>query len=152
MIASRFLLHDINRTRPLSTLRKTFSTAFGLGYPAGKSARCFCAITAPEQRMHDMHYVVELANAYNCALITRDELREEIHACSLEDIMYGVITFSEYYSDDAAAFIVAADLPIVWERWFTREELDSDPETSWMPEGTWTIDPADKRVLDFRLK
>jgi hypothetical protein len=36
--------------------------------------------------------------------------------------------------------------------WFTREELDSDPETSWLPEGTWAIDPADKRVLDFRLK
>jgi len=44
--------------------------------------------------------------------------------------------------DEAAAFVVAADVPIVWERWFTRKELDSDPETSWMPEGTWTIDPA----------
>jgi hypothetical protein len=62
-----------------------------------------------------------------------------IHTCSLEDIMYGVIIFSEDYSDDAAAaFVVAADVPIVWERWFTREELDSDPETSWMSEGTWT--------------
>jgi len=66
--------------------------------------------------------------------------------------MYGVIIVSEDYSDDAAAFVVAADIPIVWERWFTREELDSDPETSWLPEGTWVIDPADKRVLDFRLK
>jgi hypothetical protein len=103
--------------------------------------------------MHDMHYVVELANAYNCALITRDKLRDEIHTCSLEEIMYGVIIVSEDYSDDAAAaFVVAADVPIVWERWFTCEELDSDPETSWMPEGTWTIDPADKRVQDFRLK
>jgi hypothetical protein len=88
--------------------------------------------------MHDTHYVVELANAYNCALITRDKLRDEIHTCSLEEIMYGVIIVSEDYSDDdAAAFVVAADVPIVWERWFTREELDSDPETSWMPEGTW---------------
>src|SRR5437879_6429709 len=103
--------------------------------------------------MHGMDYIVELANAYNCALITRDELRGEIHSCSLEEIMYGVIIFSEDYSDDAAAaFVVAADIPIVWERWFTREELDSDPETSWMPEGTWTIDPADKRVLDFPPK
>jgi len=76
-----------------------------------------------------------------------------IHACPLEEIMYGVIMFSEDYSDDdAAAFVVAADIPIIWERWFTREELDSDPETSWLPEGTWAIDPADKRVLDFRLK
>ena len=103
--------------------------------------------------MHGMHYVLELANAYNCALISRDELRDQIQACSLEDIMYGVITVSEDYSDDtAAAFVVAADVPIVWERWFTRAELDADPETSWMPEGTWSIDPADKRVHDFRLK
>jgi len=29
--------------------------------------------------MHGMHYVVELANAYNCGLITRDELRDQIH-------------------------------------------------------------------------
>jgi hypothetical protein len=59
----------------------------------------------------------------------------------------------EDYSDDAAAaFVVAAVVPIIWERWFTREELDSDPETSWMPEGTWAIDSADKRVHDFRLK
>jgi len=66
-----------------------------------------------------------------------------IHTCPLEEIMYGVIIVSEDYSDDdAAAFVVAADIPIIWERWFTREELDSDPETSWMPEGTWTIDPA----------
>jgi hypothetical protein len=67
--------------------------------------------------------------------------------------MYGVIIFSEDYSDDAAAaFVVAADVLIVWERWFTHEELDSDPETSWMPEGTWTINPADKHVLDFLPK
>jgi hypothetical protein len=103
--------------------------------------------------MQGMDYVVELANAYNSALITRDQLRDEIHTCSLEDIMYGVIIFSEDYSDDAAAaFVVAADIPIIWERWFTREELDADPETSWMPEGTWTVDRADKRVHDFRLK
>jgi hypothetical protein len=48
--------------------------------------------------------------------------------------MYGVIIFSEDYSDDAAAaFVVAADIPIVWERWFTREELSCrqlDPENN----------------------
>jgi len=38
-----------------------------------------------------------------------------IHTC-LEEIMYGVIMFSEDYSDDdAAAFVVAADIPIIWE-------------------------------------
>jgi hypothetical protein len=66
-------------------------------------------------------YVVELANAYNCALISRDKLRDEIHTCSLEDIMYGVIVFSEDYSDDAAAaFVVAGDLPIHWDQLGTR--------------------------------
>jgi hypothetical protein len=70
--------------------------------------------------MHDLDYVVELAKAYGNALIARDELRDEIHSCSLEDIMYGVIIFSEDYSGDAAAaFVVAADVPIVWEHWFT---------------------------------
>jgi hypothetical protein len=81
--------------------------------------------------MHDLDYVVDLAKAYGRALITRDELRDEIHCRTLEDIMYGVIVFSEDYGDDAAAaFVLAADFPIVWERWFTRAELDSDPETS----------------------
>jgi hypothetical protein len=60
----------------------------------------------------------------------------QIHSCSLEDIQFGVIIFSEDYGDDAAAAFVVA---LVWERWFTRTELDSDLETSWMPEGTWAI-------------
>jgi hypothetical protein len=27
-----------------------------------------------------------------------------------------------------------------------------EPAKTWMPEGTWTIDPADKGVLDFPAK
>ena len=40
--------------------------------------------------MHDLDYVVELAKAYGNALITRDELQDEIHSCSIETIMYAV--------------------------------------------------------------
>ena len=64
--------------------------------------------------------------------------------------MFGVNIFSEEYSDEAAAaFVDAAGLPIFWERVFTRDELDSDPETSWLPEGCWSIDKGDERVKDF---
>jgi hypothetical protein len=103
--------------------------------------------------MHDLDYVVELARAYGNAVITRDELQDELHACSIETIMYGVNVFSEDYGEEAAAaFVVAADLPIFWERYFTREELDADPETSWLPEGCWSVDRDDARVKDFPLE
>jgi hypothetical protein len=39
--------------------------------------------------MHDLDYVVELARAYSNALITRDELQDELHSCSIETIMFG---------------------------------------------------------------
>jgi hypothetical protein len=100
--------------------------------------------------MHDLDYVVELAKAYGNALITRDELQDELHSCSIETIMYGVNVFDEDYGQEAAAaFVVAAELPIFWERVFTLAELGSDPETSWLPEGCWTIDKSDERVRDF---
>jgi hypothetical protein len=64
--------------------------------------------------------------------------------------MFGVNTFDEDYGHEAAAgFVVAADFPIYWERVFTREELDADPESSWLPEGYWNVDENDKRVKDF---
>jgi hypothetical protein len=64
--------------------------------------------------------------------------------------MFGVNTFAvEYPNEAAAAFVVAAELPIYWERVFTRAELDSDPQTSWLPEGCWSIDKGDERVKAF---
>jgi len=100
--------------------------------------------------MHDPDYVVELAQAYGNALITRDELQDELHSCSIEAIMYGVNAIDEDYGQNtAAAFVVAGDLPIHWERVFTREELDADPESSWLPEGYWNVDENDARVKDF---
>jgi hypothetical protein len=66
--------------------------------------------------MHDLDYVLELTDSYNCALITRDELQDEIHSCSIETIMYAVNALNEYHGHDAAtAFIVVADLPLYWE-------------------------------------
>jgi hypothetical protein len=63
--------------------------------------------------MHDPNYVVELAKAYGNALITRDELQDEFHSCLIETIMYGVNVFDEDYGQEAAAaFVVAAELPI----------------------------------------
>jgi hypothetical protein len=67
--------------------------------------------------------------------------------------MYGVNTFSEDYGHEAAAaFVVAAELPIYWERVkpgppaadFTIIE-DDDEEHS----GYWYVDIGDKRVKDF---
>lgn len=79
--------------------------------------------------MHDLDYVLELAKAYGNAVITRDELQDELHSCSIQTIMFGVNTFDEDYGHEAAAaFVVAAELPICWERFFTRAELDADPE------------------------
>jgi hypothetical protein len=78
------------------------------------------------------------------------ELQDKIHSCSIETIMYGVNVFDEDYGQEAAAaFVVAAELPIFWEPVFTRAELDSYPETSWMSEGCWSIDKGDERVRDF---
>jgi hypothetical protein len=100
--------------------------------------------------MHDLDYVVELAKAYGNALITRDELQDELYSCSIETIVYGVNVLSEECGDEAAAaFVVAGDLPIHWERVFTREELGADPEISWAPEGYWNFDKNDARVKDF---
>jgi hypothetical protein len=65
--------------------------------------------------------------------------------------MFGVNTFDEDYGHEAAAaFVVTAELPIFPERFFTRAELDADPESSWLPEGCWCIDRADERLKDFR--
>jgi hypothetical protein len=64
--------------------------------------------------------------------------------------MYAVNLFSEDYGEEAAAaLVVAADPPIFWERYFTRKELDADPETSWLSEDCWRIDRDDARVKDF---
>jgi hypothetical protein len=103
--------------------------------------------------MHDLDHVVELAKAYGNALITRDELQDKIHSCSLNAVMFGVNIFSEEYGDEAAAaFVVAAGLPIFYERVkpgppaadFTIIE-DDDEE----PPGYWYVDIGDKRVKDF---
>lgn len=95
--------------------------------------------------MRDVDYVVELARAYGCAVISRDELQNEIHSCSLDKVMFGVNAFAEEFGDEAAAaFVVAAELPILWERVFTPAELAADEEAR--PEGCWSIDRGDERV------
>jgi hypothetical protein len=100
--------------------------------------------------MHDIEYVIELAKAYGDAVISRDEPQDEIHGYSLETVMFGVNAFAENFGDDAAAaFVVAAEVPIIWERFFTRAELVADEEASLLPEGCWSIDRGDERVKDF---
>jgi hypothetical protein len=100
--------------------------------------------------MHDLDYVVELAKAYGNALITRDELQDELHNCSIETIMYGVNVFDEDYGQEAAAaFVVAAGLPITWEPSLHGPSWIVIPESSWFPEGCWCIDRGDERVKDF---
>jgi hypothetical protein len=100
--------------------------------------------------MHDLDYVLELADSYNCALITRDELQDEIHSCSIETIMYAVNALDEYHGHDAAtAFIVVADLPLYWEPVPIPKELKADPECDDLPEGYWDVDKGDERVKDF---
>jgi hypothetical protein len=117
---------------------------------SGPRLRARCKIPALlGALMHDLDYVVELAKAYGRAVITRDEFQDELHSCSIEIIMYGVNTFDEEYGHEAAAFVVAAELPIIWERFFTAAELAADEETSWLPEGCWSIDRGDERVKDF---
>ena len=100
--------------------------------------------------MHDVNYVVELAKAYGRAVISRDELQNEIHSCSLDTLMFGVNAFAEEFGDEAAAaFVVAAEIPIIWERAFTPAELAADEEATGLPEGSWSIDRGDERVKDF---
>jgi hypothetical protein len=50
--------------------------------------------------MHALDYVVELAKAYGNAIITREELQDKIHSCSLNAVMFGVNIFSEDYGDE----------------------------------------------------
>src|ERR1700739_3333877 len=103
--------------------------------------------------MHDIEFVIELAKAYGRAEITRDELQDKIHCCSLDTVMFGVNTFAVEYGDEAAAaFVVAAELPIFYERVkpgppaadFTIVE-DDDP----LPPGYWYVDKGDERVKDY---
>ena len=103
--------------------------------------------------MWDFEYVIELAKAYRRAEITRDELQDKIHSCSLNAVEFGVIIFSEDYGDEATAdFVVAAGLPIFYQRVkpgppaadFTMI-ADDDEE----PPGYWYVDTSDKRVKDF---
>lgn len=89
--------------------------------------------------MRDIEYVVELAKAYGRAKIIRDELQDEIHSCSLDTVMFGVNAFAEEFGDeDAPAFVVEAEIRIIWERAFIPAELGADPETSWLSEGCWS--------------
>ncbi|PYU26051.1 MAG: hypothetical protein DMG30_03600 [Acidobacteria bacterium] len=100
--------------------------------------------------MRDIEYVVALAKAYGRAEITLDTLQAEIRNCTLDTVAFGVIAFTEEFSHDAAAaFVVAAELPIYWERVFTPAELAADEETNSLPEGCWSIDKGDERVKDF---
>lgn len=103
--------------------------------------------------MRDIEYVVELAKAYGRAKITRDELQDKIHGCSLDTVMFGVNAFAEEFGNQAAAaFVVAAELPIFYERVkpgppapdFATEDT-SDP----LPDGYWYVDQRDERVKDF---
>ncbi len=45
--------------------------------------------------------------------------------------------------------MVAAEIPIIWERAFTPAELAADEEATGLPEGSWSIDRGDERVKDF---
>jgi hypothetical protein len=103
--------------------------------------------------MWDFEYVIELAKAYRRGEITRDELQDKIHSCSLKAVEFGVIIFSEDYGDEVTAdFVVAAGLPIFYQRVkpgppapdFTIIQ-DDDEE----PPGYWYVDASDKRVKDF---
>lgn len=97
--------------------------------------------------MRDIEYVIELAKAYGRAEITLDTLQAEIHNCSLDTVAFGVNAFAEEFGHEpAAAFVVAAEIPIIWERVFTPAELAADEEASWLPEG---CDRGDERVKDF---
>ena len=112
-----------------------------------------CLAIRTSAGMRDIQYVVELAKAYGRAEITRDELQDKIHSCSLDTIAFGVNAFAEEFGDQAAAaFVVAAELPIFYERVkpgiptadFATEDT-SDP----LPGGYWYVDPGDERVKDF---
>ena len=63
-------------------------------------------------------------------------------------VLFDVNAFAEEFGDEAAAaFVVAAELPIIWERIFAPAELGVDEEAR--PEGCWSIDRGDERVKDF---
>jgi len=104
--------------------------------------------------MRDIAYVVELAKAYGRALITRDELQDKIHSCSLETLAFGVNAFAEEFGDEAAAaLVVAAGLPITYERVKGSDGVpaayfDTSEEAS-LPNGYWSVDEEDERVKDF---
>jgi len=104
--------------------------------------------------MRDVNYVVELAKAYGRAVISRDELQDKIHSCSLETLAFGVNAFAEEFGDDAAAaFIVAARLPITYERvkgsgGVPAAYFETSEEAS-LPNGYWSVDEEDERVKDF---
>ena len=120
----------------------------------GLLLRARCKIPLPLGAvMWDFEYVIELAKAYRRAEITRDELQDKIHSCSLKAAEFGVIIFSGDYGDEATAdFVVAAGLPIFYQRVkpgppaadFTIIE-DDDEE----PPGYWYVDTSDERVKDF---
>ena len=103
--------------------------------------------------MRDIEYVVELAKAYGRAVISRDDLQDKIHSCSLDTVAFGVNAFAEEFGNQAAAaFVVAAELPIFYEGVkpgppaadFAAEDT-SDP----LPDGYWYVDDGDERVKDF---
>jgi hypothetical protein len=102
----------------------------------------------------DIRYVVDLAIAYGLAEITRDELQDKIHSCSLETLAFGVNAFAEEFGDDAAAaFVVAARLPITYERvkgsgGVPAAYFETSEEAS-LPNGYWSVDEEDERVKDF---
>jgi len=100
--------------------------------------------------MRDIEHVVELAKAYGRAVITRDELQDKIHACSLENVAFGVNVFADEFGHDAAAaFVVAAELPIVYERVKLKATRLASPDINWLPDGYWCVDQGDERVKDF---
>jgi hypothetical protein len=99
--------------------------------------------------MRDIEYVVELAKAYGRAQITRDELQDEIHSCSLLTVELGVNAFAEEFGDEAAAsLVVAAELPIVYERVKAAPAGFVTAEDE-LPDGYWCIADGGERVKDF---
>jgi hypothetical protein len=64
--------------------------------------------------------------------------------------MFGVNAFAEEFGDEAAAaFVVAAEVPIFYERVLVPADFAAIEEANWLPEGYWCIDKGDERVKDF---